>query len=505
MTVLGGTRPAIAPVCTPGPCHRAAPGPNEQAVRELWPAAWGGVLALALVALGRHALPDDGMISLAYARNVAEHACWCLTSGIGAHTATSPLNVALLAIGIVLFGSPMVSVAVLLAGCLATTAMWLRTLGGEIAALLGPALLVTAPVLTSSLGLETYLAATLLVGMVRYGRDGRWAAVGVTAGLAVLARPDMAVAAVVVVAVVASAGRWWPRVPGAAAVSVAVAGPWFVLAWWRLGSAWPDTLPVKAGQSGWGPDGSIHLAGSLPMYLDTWTISTLLSVVGLTAGAAAVAVAVRRRAWPVVALGAGGAADLVAMAATAQAPAAYYTGPAVAGLGLAAVLVAAGPWSSRSTTGSTTGLVLSSTVVGLIVVSGVFTLTRVDLWGEGVAPVRQNWASNEQYARIADDLPTDGVVYSSGEIGALAFFCLDRGCRVVDPFLSDPGRTARYVDRWRDGHPWAELNYRHHRPADPMPARWRLDFTANPPDWALTWPVRGSSGEIRSAVLVPAG
>lgn len=461
------------------------------------------MLAAALLLLGHDALPDDGMISLTYARNLAEHGCWCLTSGVGANTATSPLNVALLAAGIVVFGSPMITVGALLTGCLAALAMWLRRLGGDLAALVGPALLASTPVLTSALGLETYLAVALLVAVVRYGTGVRPRAVGVASGLAVLSRPDMAVAVAAAVVVLASARGWWPRVRTAAGTALLVAGPWFALAWWRLGSAWPDTLPVKAGQSGWGAGGTVHLLNSLPLYLQAWPVATGLTLAVLAVGALAVGLAVRDRSWPAVALGLGGTADLLAMAATAQAPAAYYVGPAVGGLGLAAVLVSTGRARHRRRRSASTPVGLSAVVVAIVTVSMLFSIGRVDQWLTGMAPLRQNWATNEQYAQIAAELPTEGVVYSSGEIGALAFFCLDHGCRVVDPYLADPGRTEQFVSRWRAEHPWAEPNYRHHEPRAPLPVRWRLDFTTAPPAGARSWPATGAGGHPWFAVLTP--
>jgi hypothetical protein len=456
--------------------RRVAGGPNQRAARDVWPVAWGALLAATLMVVGRDALPDDGLISLAYARNVAEHMCWCLTPGVGAHTATSPLNVTLLAIGIVLVETPMMSVLLLLAACLATTAMWLRNLGGDRAALVGPTLLATAPVLTGALGLETYLAVALLVGLVRYGRDGRWAAVGVGAGLAVLTRPDMAVSAAVVVAVLATTGSWWPRVPHAATVAVLVTVPWFVLAWWRLGSVWPDTVAVKSYQPGW-VDGTVHLHNGLGLYLASWPAATTVTVLTLMVGLMALAVAVDRRMWPAVALGLGGLANTILMAATAGPPAAYYLGPGVAGLGLGALLVTRrAPWMLPA--------------IGAVVVAAVaVTAARGAPWDGGVAPIRQNVVSNAEYARIVDQLPTDAPIYASGEIGALAYYGADRGLTVVDRYLADPGRTDAYVARWRADHPWAEPNFTHYDPPPPVQVGYQLDVARNPDGtarWRLT-------------------
>ena len=134
-----------------------------------WLAAYGAGVGVLLFVVVRHAMPDDALISLSFARNLAEHGCWCLTTGIESNTATSPLNVGLLAVLVVVTGHAFVAAGVLLAACLAASAAWLDALGGRWAALLGVALLASSPVLTSSVGLETYLAAAILIGLVRYG------------------------------------------------------------------------------------------------------------------------------------------------------------------------------------------------------------------------------------------------------------------------------------------------------------------------------------------------
>lgn len=458
-------------------------------------------------------MPDDALITLSYARNIAQHGCWCLTTGIPANTATSPLNVWLLAGLTWLTGGAFVAVGLLLAGCFALIAWWLYDLGsrgsarrgsagpgtarrgaarysGALAATVGVPLLASAPVLSSSVGLETVLAATVLLGVVHCGHRRRVVACGVVCGLAVLTRPDLAVAVVVAVLVLVLARRWWV---GLAALSIGavVALPWHLFTWWRFGSALPATLPVKAEQPGWG-DGTIHLAESLPMYLAAWPTSTVLTLAALGLGVLAAIVGAVYRRWAPVALVAAGGADLAAMAATAQSPASYYVGPAVGCAVLAAALVA-----------SRMRWALPLPVL-LLVAGAAFTLSWPG-WSTGMAPLRQNWASNAEYAAIAAELPTDGVILSTAEIGALAFYCQDRGCTVVDPWLADPGRTNQYVAAWRAAHRWADVNWRHYHPPQPVPVRWRLDFSYSVPPQPTDWPITGAGGLPGVARLSPAG
>ena len=77
-------------------------------------AALGGLGAALVFLVAHQALIDDAYITLDYARSLAQHGQWALVPGHPANTATSPLNVLLLAGLIVLSGHPVVSVGILL-------------------------------------------------------------------------------------------------------------------------------------------------------------------------------------------------------------------------------------------------------------------------------------------------------------------------------------------------------------------------------------------------------
>ena len=102
------------------------------------------------------------------------------------------------------------------------------------------------------------------------------------------------------------------------------------------------------------------------------------------------------------------------------------------------------------------------------------------------------------------DSGCDGLVVSDGEIGALEFFCMDRGCQVVDKMLADPHATDVYVDAWRAPRPWTSLNYAFRAPAAPLPARYLLRYADRvPSDVApvAVWPITGSDRKARVAFL----
>ncbi|WP_285652843.1 hypothetical protein [Actinomycetospora sp. NBRC 106375] len=439
-----------------------------------WPAAWGAALGAALFLVARDAMPDDGLISLSFARNLAEHGQWAITTGIETNTATSPLNVWMLAALHIATGyRAVVAAAVLLCVSLALVGLGLRRLGGAPAAVLGPALLATSPVFTSSLGLETYLAAAVLVWLLVQAAEGRWSTAGVLVGASYLARPDLVIPAVVVVLVLAVTSR--RRLLLALPLGAAVVAPWVLFSWVHFGSAWSNSVAVKWANGSWGGE-TLTVPG---YWWGTFPGPALTIAATLVAGGVAVAVAAWRRQWDAAAIGLGGAAHLGALACTETPPIEYYLGPSIAGLATALLLVTArGPrWALAVPTGILAGCVVLSVAHG-------------PLWAEGLAPMRQNIATVAEYRAIIAELPTDGVVMG-GEIGSYAFYCQDRvpECHVVDPVLSDPGRVDGLVSRWRRFHPGWEVNYRYYRVPPPVPVRYRVDLgdpDHQPGDWPIT-------------------
>lgn len=376
-------------------------------------------------------MPDDALITLAFARNLVDHGCWCITEGLEVNTATSPATVWLYALVYAVLGHAFWVAGAVFAACYGAIGWLLHRLGGPGALVAGLLLLATSPVLTASVGMETILGVLVLLAATAVAWGGRWVSTAVVVGAAPVIRPDLAIGALAAVGICAAARREWRRPLLAVVGGGLLVSPWYLFSWWHFGSPWPDTLPVKSFQGGWGREGSVHLWNALPSFLQTSPTPTWLTLALLVATTGAAGVAVGRRQWPAVAVLVGGAGEFAALSTSATTPVIYYPGILLGAASCTVALVAA---TRRWMTA----------VPALLVVGSVGYLGHhADELAAGYHPLRQNWATNAQYEQIVDELPTDAVTYSPGEVGALAFYCQDRGCRVVDPFLADPGASGR--------------------------------------------------------------
>lgn len=464
---MGGTVAEVRPKQALGRHSRRSGSAWPWWVTTYWPLAWGAAVGAAVFVLTRRAMPDDALITLAFARNLVDHGCWCITTGLEVNTATSPLTVWLYALLYAVSGQAFVAAGLLLVTCYAACAWWLRCLGGSGACLLGVMLLAGSPILIASVGMETLLAVTVLLGAVTAAVSRRWPAVALAMAAAPLTRPDLAAGVVGAVLLVAVLDGMWRRAVAALVAGLAATSPWYAFSWWHFGSVWPDTLPVKSGQGGWGADGSIHLVNSLPLLMSQSPTAIWIAVFVLVGGVVAAALSLDRGNSVPVALAVGGCLEFAALASTATTPIIYYPGVLVGAMSLTLALGAAAVrW-------------LLFWPILAIVAGFTFTVHHADNILGGFVPLRQNWATNAEYERIVAELPTDAPVYSPGEIGAFAFYCLDRrpACTVVDPFLADPGRVDEYVTRWRREHPGAEVNYARRTTHEPVATRWQVTFT----------------------------
>ncbi|MGH3781186.1 MAG: hypothetical protein ACRDRO_11310 [Pseudonocardiaceae bacterium] len=419
----------------------------------------GGVM----FGFAHRAMLDDSMITLSYARTLAEHGHWGMVDGLTSNSATSVLNVLLLAAIIVVIGHPVVAVGILLMATMAAVAWWATHIAEDArlpirafpAAVVG--LLLVNPVLVSTIGLETYLGMALVVGVVRYALAGRPTSTGVITGLVALTRPDLVVFALVIVVGLRSGRR---RVGRSAVLAVAVALPWYAFSWWALGSAIPDTFVFKTVVNHF-DSGDTFLDGPM-MWAHFFPAASLLGWLPALAGVAcllgwAVTAAARRR-WSAagtlaVVFGLGGIAHFGVFATLGTPPYQWYYGPVVAGLTLCVANTAMVlPWRR----------LVYGTFAAVIALTFAFEAHHGLPWT--TTPIYSNWATTAQYAAAASGVAaaTSGgrAVGSPGEIGALAFYC---DCRIVDLF-SDRGDAANWIEeRMRKAGPLMrrllELNY----------------------------------------------
>lgn len=472
------------------------------------------VAAAAVFVLVHRALIDDAYITMTYARNLAFHFHWGLIPDGTANSATSPLNVVLLGAVTAVVRNAQLAVGVLLVACSVLSARWLARLSRDLR--LSPItpygatfLLLLNPLLLSTIGLESYLAAALMIGLLRYGFAGHAVAFGIVGGLAFLTRPDLAVVALVTLVVLRPIRR---RAFVALGVAVLVALPWHLWSWFALGSALPDTLILKAGS----PWGRFSYANGPLLYWGATPVATALAFLPVLLGSIALlGVLLSRIRRPFrdaerVAAAAGLAAAGHGLAYTLlnTAPYHWYYAPLITGMTVcssivAGVLLSGVPaWPFR----------LSSVVAAALSVLAVVSV-GFDVLGVGApwvrSPISTNWATAAQYEHIGSDLRGlvgDQVVVSPGEIGTLAYYC---ECRIVDSF-SDRGWmlgviSAREQRSGRLGRTLIDLNYTHlDRTQQPRTAQFKLvvqlaGAPAGPPQWpAYRW-----TGQHTKMALLP--
>jgi hypothetical protein len=466
----------------------------------LWAAAFGAVLAGLMFLLAHRALTDDAYITLSYARNLAFHAHWGLTEFRTSNTATSPLNVWLLAALIVVVRAPVEACGLLLMVVGAALGAWsvaiARTVGASWvfpAATIG-ALLVN-PFLVSTIGLESYGASALIVGLVRYAIAGRAWATGVVAGLLVLMRPDLVVVDAVVILGVAALRR---KVLHVGAMAMVVALPWHVFSWFALGSAVPDTFAFKTIAGRFEGSGATLVTALVTLYGPQFTLATMLSVLPPAVGLGCLlwwtVKFVRWGCQPggrvAVRFGAAGLAHWAVLALVVQAePYSWYYAPLFVGLTMTATVtvgIARVRWADVSA-----AVVVAGTLSCLVLKGGPVPWTLL--------PVHGNWGTSQQYAQAGQqlNLPFRSTVASPGEVGTLAYFC---HCDIVD-WLSDRGLGRDYLEqRERVAGPamriLLRLNYRNLPDVPPAHADYQLTLApGEEPEalasWALSSPSHG--------------
>lgn len=489
-------------------------------------ALFGAFLGALLSWVTSRGLIDDTYITLAYARNVAEHAHWGMTPGLTSNAATSPLNVALLA-GCLRLVQPFAGPDGVLALGVLTTLLgalagwWSARAAGRLGlSLAWPAaalvVVLANPFLVSAQGLEVVLIFTGMTGLLSAGLAGRAVPYGVVAAFSLLARLDMVVFVVVIALACRGVRR---RLPVAVGVCALVCLPWFAASWWWLGSAIPDTFVIKTNQRNFG-EGRTYLRGLWTHYaLNTpgaVAVSVAAALIGVVVLLLLVLALLRRRARPgtgaVLGLALGGVGYFAVYSVLGVPPYQWYYVAPMASLSFAAVLgagVLSGERSRSRVTWVPMGAVAVLALVGLAVCVPSAALPLP--WR--YPPVFANFATPAEYRTAGTDLARivgDERVAAPGEIGTLAYSC---DCEIIDQF-SDPAYLqgvidARIAEAGPVLKPLLEFNYAHHRdpgPAKPTPfvLRW-TEAGADPAQGITTWPTTAGTWQGRSVLVLLKG
>jgi hypothetical protein len=454
-------------------------------VRAVWvPAAVGVLAGVFVFVLARDVLIDDSYITLAYARTFAEHGVWGMQPQLPGNAATSPLNVLLLALFIVPIGQPILAAGVLLVLALAVTG---AALGGICAQLdgsywpaaAGVALVAVNPLLVSVIGMETHLAIALVAVLAWTVLARRPHLAGVACGLLLLTRADLAgfgLAAAVAVGVTLGFRRALAFVGITGLVSL----PWSVLSWFWLGSAVPDTMVIKLGES----MGDRTFANGLYYFFEAYPFAVAASLIPPVIGVLVLLGGWKRRAVPLLlVLGVGGLLHAGTYLLLNTAPYQWYYGPAIGAL---TMLGAVGAPRAAMRTVALGASVATVAVTAAYLVARPWTLTTIT----------GNWATPSEYQALAERAPAGAVVQSFGEVGTVAYYCT---CTVTDR-LSDRGWFAQILAQQRAKagpleRTLLDLNYRHFHTAPRLTPQLKFTFT---PDRsgvpATSW--RGDQGTM---------
>lgn len=424
--------------------------------RSWVPAAAAALIAGVVFAFARDTLIDDAYITLDYARSLAFHLQWGLIPAATSNTATSALNVLVLALFTVVTHNAVVALGIVLV--LSTVAL---EVGLRVAArayglpgwlgLLSVALVSVNPLLISSIGLEVALGAGLGGLLVAAAATHRPVWFGVLAGLLLLTRPDLLI---VVLVVFFGQRRWYRGWWRPLAAAVVVTAPWYVWSWLALGSAVPATLVIKTAEKSWG---SYQFSNGPLLYDAAYPVPTVLSFLPMALGllTALLWLALRvtrpsdrlRRLDRLAALPLAGALYYLAYTALGVPPYHWYYGPSIVWTTVFLAAAVAAPWTPTATT-SVVSVV--SRGFGAVLVAALLVASVWDYGSGGLprtqAQITTNWATPGDYATMGaavGRLAGNRTVASFGEIGAMAYFC---DCSMIDEF-SDPGAVAGLVNQ----------------------------------------------------------
>jgi hypothetical protein len=465
------------------------------------------LVAAAVFWLVRDGLIDDTYITLGYARELAVHGHWGMISQETANSATSPLNVLLLAAAITVLRvtgdvHPVLALGVVFVGCVVVIAWgWLRLARAlhlaRWVSVLGTLVVLVNPFVLSATGLEVHLMAVVLVLLAMTAAEGRPVAFGIVSGVAMITRLDLVIFVVLVALATAAIRRRLDRV---IMLLVAVSLPWYLFSWLYLGSAIPDTFVIKTLQHSFGTstyvDGPVfYLNNPILFWATTWSFA--LAALGAVALLGWLVVRRPRRLAPLAAIGVGAAAYYGAYSLLGVPPYQWYFVAPILGLSMFLVgaigSLATVPFGQPGFARAFAAGVGALVVVATVGAAGFVDVHHGTPWR--TAAIFGNWATPAEYASIGVAVHQrigDATVIAPPEIGTLAYYC---ECAMVDPF-SDGGRTVPLVQRrinsagtvgralLRANYLWLDRSRR------PRPAQYQLKWSSGPgsgPDVWRTW------------------
>jgi hypothetical protein len=438
----------------------------------------GTGIAASIVYWGIHrALADDGYITLAYAKTLAFHGTWGMVPHHPANSATSPLNVLLLAAGTVVTRRPLLALGLVFVASNVviawTTARTARRLDiSQLTAVFAVAIILFNPFVLSSTGLESIVIAAMLSALLCCTVEERPAAFGIVAGLALLTRLDLVIFVVPLFLSSRLLLRRWLTVIG---ITAAVTAPWFVPRWLINGSAIPDTFVIKTLQQQWGTN---TFANGTTRFMDWFGAKARTSFAIFLLGGFVILGwiiftlirdhRIDRRFLPVIALAVGAGAYFAAYSALGVPPYHWYYCPTIEGASIA-VAVTIGVIAQRigRATHHPNWAALCFLPLAALLVGQMLVIQHHGFPWRKEPIVYFNWAEPGHYktmAKLLHDRVGDKTVYAGGEIDSFADSRFD--VPMIDERIDKAGPVVRWL---------LKLNYRQlDRDVGPPIAQYRL-------------------------------
>jgi len=374
------------------------------------------------ISLFQNALVDDAFITLCYSRSLLESGTWGLFPGCTANSATSPLNVFLLA------------ATALLAGTLTDAVKWLtlayfvllflilerislslfeKRLFGYVTFVA----LIANPLLISTMGLESFLFTVLFLALILMYLREKWSIFAVIAGLLTLSRPEGALAFLLFLVLVPNITVLF-QVMGLYILCIA---PWYIFSWIHLGSILPDTFFIKTFGGSWT---GWTFSDGIILYLKTYPVETVLSLLFLPLLPMLFIRTAKKWALCAVVF-TFGSLHFVFYSLLGVAPFHwYYTPEQISIIFLGALALISNYYACHH---HRKAILLRSLVFcyALLPVLGMLYLLERDGFYLEEAPIHSNWATHAQYRKVASslrDLIANEPTRVRVEVGTLAFY-----------------------------------------------------------------------------------
>jgi len=362
------------------------------------------------------AYTDDAFIQLKYADTLLKYGNWGFFPDHVANTATSPLNVVLMAL-FGFFTRSILDASVLLTALefllIFLLLYWIskRLFGNLYFSLFAWVAFATNPLLLSTLGLESVLYLLLLLASYCLFLYERWSLLSVMLGLLTLARAD----GILLFLILISAARisWKSRLQ-CAMCYVLVLLPWHLYSWVHLGSLVPDTLFLKMSQGTWGR-GITFTRGLGFYYIPAFPIATLSSFALILFGFFALRSSHYQVRRFLLLVAAYGLVHFVAYSILGVPPYHWY----YVHLMISCVLIGA---LGMACVVRRRNLYWTAAIPAV----ALFLLIRQDGFPLQVAPIHTNWATTAQYREIGlwlrDNTEPSATFKLIGEIGTLSYY-----------------------------------------------------------------------------------